>query len=354
MKRREVLNGIDANYIPLMRAQALKWRDRDGEEVPNLLAYFREKGVSCFRLRVWYGEEGPSRLPYALGLAREAASAGFLLHPMIFLSEGWADLYKQPAPKGWEPLDVEARSRLAAEFAGRVAGALGELVGKCAYFQVGNEIDYGICGVFARDKKKRKSVDWLRRRIWPLEARILKAAFAALKDATSKPLSVHLGRWFDANFVRALLNTMDGFGLEYDVLSFSFYPTHTGAPLSRLEELRDLAAERGVSLAIAEYAYPSRRVSGQFWFMNNPSPGYPMTLEGQARWLKDFLLFCKKLGVYAAFYWSPELYLTKSGARRWGVASPLGVPLDFGWGPMSLFRENGVAKPAVNSLAYGR
>jgi arabinogalactan endo-1,4-beta-galactosidase len=348
-----VLNGIDANYIPLMRAQGLGWRDRGGGEVADLLAYFRERGVSCFRLRVWYGREGPSRLPYALELAREAAGAGYLLHPVIFLSEGWADLYKQPAPRGWEQLDVDARSRLAAEFAGEVVKALGELLDRCAYFQVGNEVDYGICGVFARDKKRRKDVGWLRRRVWPLEARILKAAFSALRDLTAKPLSLHLGRWFDAGFVRAFLDAMEGFGVEYDVLSFSFYPTHTGAPLSRLEELREVAAERGVRLAIAEYAYPSRRVSGQFWFMNNPPPGYPLTLEGQARWLRDFLLYCKKLGVYAAFYWSPELYLTKRAAKRLGVASPPDMPLDFGWGPMSLFRENGVAKPAIDALAYG-
>jgi hypothetical protein len=53
------------------------------------------------------------------------------------------------------------------------------------------------------------------------------------------------------------------------------------------------------------------------------------------------------------FYWSPELYLVKSTAKRLGVASPPDMPLDFGWGPMSLFRENGVAKPAVDSLVYG-
>jgi arabinogalactan endo-1,4-beta-galactosidase len=348
-----MLNGIDANYIPLMRAQGLEWRDRGGREIANLFAFFRERGVSCFRLRIWFGGEGPSRLLYALELAREAVGAGYLLHPVVFLSEGWADLYKQPAPKGWERLDVDARSLLAAGFVGKVVKALGELLDRCAYFQVGNEVDYGVCGVFAQNKKKRRSVDWLKRRVWPLEARILKAAFGALRDSTSKPVSLHLGRWFDTGFVRAFLDAMEGFGVECDVLSFSFYPTHTGAPLDRLEGLKEVAAERGVRLAVAEYAYPSRRVSGQFWFMNNPSPGYPLTLEGQARWLRDFLIYCKRLGVYAAFYWSPELYLVKSTAKRLGVASPPDMPLDFGWGPMSLFRENGVAKPAVDSLVYG-
>jgi len=58
-----VLNGIDANYTPLMRAQGLEWRDRGGREIANLFAFFRERGVSCFRLRIWFGGEGPSRLP---------------------------------------------------------------------------------------------------------------------------------------------------------------------------------------------------------------------------------------------------------------------------------------------------
>jgi len=30
---------------------------------------------------------------------------------------------------------------------------------------VGNEIDYGICGVFASNKKKRKNLEWLKRNI---------------------------------------------------------------------------------------------------------------------------------------------------------------------------------------------
>jgi len=69
------LSRIDANYIPLMGAQGLKWRGRGSGAAPNSLAYFMDKGVSCSRLRVWYGEEGPSRLPYALG----SADAGYPL-----------------------------------------------------------------------------------------------------------------------------------------------------------------------------------------------------------------------------------------------------------------------------------
>lgn len=347
------LNGVDTNYLPLMKTLGLKWKDRDGREIGDLLGYFREKGVNSLRLRVWFGEEGPSRLPYALALAREAVDSGYLLHPVIFLSEGWADLYKQPAPKGWGSLSVQARLHLVRDFVTRVVDALGPLVDRCAYIQVGNEIDYGICGIFARDKRQRRNFSWLKKHVWSSEAEILKAAFGVIKDSCSKPVSIHLGKWFDLDLAHAFLSTIEGYGVEYDVLSFSFYPTHTGASLSKLELLKEVAAERGVRLAIAEYAYPSKRPKGQFWFMSNPPPGYALTMEDQARWLRDFLLYCTKLGFYATFYWSPELYLTKSSAKRLRITSPPEMPLDFGWGPMSLFRENGVAKPAVGSLAYG-
>lgn len=146
---------------------------------------------------------------------------------------------------------------------------------------------------------------------------------------------------------------MEIFGLEYEILSLSFYPSHTEAQLNKLEELVQIAREKDLRLAIAEYAYPAATVRGQFWFLSNASPGYPLTPEGQTRWLKDFLTYCKRLNIYAAYYWSPELYLTKKSARLYKVSSPPEMPLDFGWGPLSLFFENGVARPAVDSLHYG-
>ena len=99
---------------------------------------------------------------------------------------------------------------------------------------------------------------------------------------------------------------------------------------------------------IAEYAYPSSPLKRQFWFMNKPSPGYPLTLEGQSLRINDFLNRCLKLNIYGAFYWSPELYLTKDHARK--LSEPKEMPLSFGWGPMSFFNEEGIAKSCVNSL----
>ncbi|MGB9717746.1 MAG: glycosyl hydrolase 53 family protein [Thermoproteota archaeon] len=85
--------------------------------------------------------------------------------------------------------------------------------------------------------------------------------------------------------------------------------------------------------------------------MNKPSAGYPLTLEGQALWVKSFLKRCSELGFLGTFYWSPELYLSKEAAKR--VNTPPEIPLGFGWGPMSLFDEDGCARPAASSLKHG-
>ncbi|MEM3547316.1 MAG: glycosyl hydrolase 53 family protein [Candidatus Bathyarchaeia archaeon] len=346
-----LLNGLDMNYTPLMRELGLKWRDRDGREIDNLLAFFKGKGVNCLRVRIWFGGSGPSRLPYALKLAEEAYTLDFKIQPTIFLSDGWADLYKQPEPKDWASLSLQSRLNKIKSYVSNVVESLTPIMDNCVYFQVGNEIDYGICGFYARDGKKRKNFEWLRKHVWKYESIILSESFKTIKTFCGKPVALHLGKWWDLELISSFLSAMDEFKVEYEILCFSFYPSMFGASLNQLEGLRKIAEERGKLIAIAEYAYPSCPVKGQFWFMSKPSPGYSLTPEGQSLWLKDFLTHCKRLNVYATFYWSPELYLMKNQIKKLYVSEEM--PLDFGWGPMSLFDEKGYAKPCVESLSHG-
>jgi arabinogalactan endo-1,4-beta-galactosidase len=345
------LNGLDMNYAPLMKELGLKWRDIDGREIEDLFAFFKGKGVNCLRVRIWFGESGPSTPSYALKLAEEAYALDFKIQPTIFLSDGWADLYKQPGPEDWVSLDFQSKLKHVKSYVSKVVESLTPLMDNCVYFQVGNEIDYGICGIFARDKKKRRNSEWLRKHVWAYESTILNESFKAIKLYFEKPIALHLGKWWDLELTSSFLSAMDEFNVEYDIVCFSFYPSMFGAGLNKLEELKKIAEDRGKRIAFAEYAYPSRPLKGQFWFMSKPSPGYPLTPEGQASWLKDFLTYCKRLNVYAAFYWSPELYLLKDQLKR--IYSSEKMPLDFGWGPMSFFDENGHVKPCVESLCYG-
>jgi len=345
------LTGLDANYVPLMRKAGREWRDRDGREI-DLFPFLRSKGASCLRIRIWVGNSGPSRLPYGMRLAEEAWKAGLKIQPTIFLSDGWADLYKQPAPKTWASISSQHRLKLIEYHIFKVVRRLLPSMDKCVYYQVGNEIDYGICGIFASNKKKRKNIRWLKKHVWTHEAMVLKTAIQTIRMYDEeKPIALHLGKWWDPLLAESFLSAMEELNVEYEIACFSFYPTMFGANFEPLRELERIAGEKGKTFSIAEYAYPSSSVKGQFWYMNKPSPGYPLTPEGQSSWVRDFLAQCRRLNLFGAFYWSPELYLARD--YEGSLAEPQEMPLSFGWGPMSFFDRNGCARQVVNSLRNG-
>lgn len=330
-----------------MEDLGLKWRDQNGEEIEDIFSFFRSKGFNCFRVRIFVGDVGPSKLLYATRIIKRAYGNGFKLQPTFFLSDRWADLYKQPEPEEWSRFSFQDKLNAIRTYMSNVMDKLASFEDSFAYYQIGNEIDYGLCGIFAKDKKKRKNLSWLKERIWSKEAEILKEAIKVIrKKYQDKPIALHLGKWWDLQLLKSFLSAMDEFEVDYELLCISFYPTIFGVDFKPLKSIKEVVESQEKNLSIAEYAYPSGLIRGQFWFMNKPVEKYPFTPEGQASWIRDFLSECRSLKVHGAFYWSPELYLTEK--YRGFLSEPKDMPLTFGWGPMSFFDENGKAKPCLD------
>jgi arabinogalactan endo-1,4-beta-galactosidase len=345
------LKGIDANYVLLMEDLGLRWWDQDDQEIEDIFYFFKSKGFDCFRVRIWVGDSGPSKLLYASKIIKRACENGFKIQPTFFLSDSWADLYKQPEPKDWSTSSFKDKLNFIRIHISKVMDKfLSSFEDRCLYYQIGNEIDYGLCGVFAIDKKKRKNHKWLKEKIWIKEADFIRESVRVIRREyqSDKPIALHLGKWWDQPLLNSFLSAMKEFKVEYELLCISYYPTGLGVNFEPLKEIKEVAEAYGKHLSIAEYAYPSDLMKGQFWFMNKPVKGYPLTPEGQASWIRDFLTECRSLSVYGAFYWSPELYLTKDYRGR--IPEPKDMPLTFGWGPMSFFDKNGRVKPCINSL----
>jgi len=189
------VNGLDMNYAPLMEKVGLKWGDEYRQEI-DLFPFLRCKGANCLRVRIWVGNSGPSRLPYAMNLIERAYEVDLKIQPTIFLSDGWADLYKQPTPKTWASLSFQDRLKRIESHVSRVVRQLLPLKDRSVYYQIGNEIDYGICGIFARDKRRRKNIKWLKKHIWYHEAKVLKVAIRTIKThGNEKTIALHLGKW---------------------------------------------------------------------------------------------------------------------------------------------------------------
>jgi arabinogalactan endo-1,4-beta-galactosidase len=123
-----------------------------------------------------------------------------------------------------------------------------------------------------------------------------------------------------------------------DDLGLTYYPSSGLAPSNGLADfvrsVRRIQAWRKVPMIVCEYAYPSLPTfAGMFSSWNKPAEGYPLTEPGQARWITDFLAFCRHHpDIRGAFYWSPE----------WSSPEM--------WTAFALFRPDGSVKPGLASL----
>lgn len=328
----EFILGVDANYALDMESHGARWK-WDGKE-GDLLAGIREKGVAWLRVRLWTGEESVNGLSYATQMVERGNKAGLTPYLVIFLSENWADLTKQPAPAPWKSLSLPERADAIRKYATDVVRHLRQHGLTSHLYEIGNEIDFGICGVFPGTHDKKNPAD-LASRIWNDEADLILACEKGVKEADPEAkFLLHIAHWWDPEFAIRFFQFMLSRSVQIDFAGLSYFPSSNIGGSLTLDQFGKVVDQVSASIkrpiVIAETAYPSTAdFSGQFGSWRNEVPGYPLTPDGQARWLRDFLKFCKaNENIAGAFYWSPEWYGE-------GI-----------WKAFALFDIDGNAKPA--------
>lgn len=348
--------GIDANYVLAMKDLGLCWYSGEREIEPH--EFFAGEGVNCARIRVWVGEEGPSKLNYATETAKIAQDAGMKLLLVLFLSDRWSDLTKQPAPEIWTNLNPIQKQEAIENYARAVAERFEDENLKVEMYAIGNEIDYGLCGTYAHNRKSRKRFNWLRKRIWREVADLIKAGARGIKTVDPDAnIMVHIAQWWKPEFAQAFFQTMRDLDLAFEYIGLSYYPSMIGEMADNLltETIEVLSEVSGKEICIAEYAYPSCTPKGRIWYINKQISQYPFTPEGQMKWIMDFLSYCQRHpNITGSFYWSPEMYLDPSSAKAFSqlTGRACDMPLDFGWAPMALFNGEGRAKIGVNAFSH--
>lgn len=333
----EPLIGVDANYALQMQEQGAAWHGSDGRssDVYTLLA---RRGFAQSRIRLWVGDEDNNRLHDATQTAARCQQAGLSPYLVLFLSDRWADFVKQPVPAAWEGLSHEEKLRTVEDYAKRVTQHFIDNQIDVQFYEIGNEIDFGICGVFEQRWSHRVNLEHMQTHIWPATAEIIVAAqrgvLAADPDAR---FTIHLTQWQNEAYCLAYWRHMLQAGVQIDFAGLSYFPTASEHPEQRtLAFLAGQAAKihdaLGRRVLICETGFPtSGSFGGQFAQWNQPVEGYPLTEAGQAAWLADLLEFVRHdehlAGVY---YWSPEWY----GSEIWSA--------------FALFDPQGQARPALD------
>ncbi len=191
------------------RCQLLAWHGEEGARwnwngvEQNLFEGIAQQGVTDLRIRLWTRDDGPNGKEYATQVVRQALKAGLDPYLVIFLSDDWADLMKQPVPAAWKDLSFDERVAAVRSYSRDIVTHFRKEGLTNHLYEIGNEIDYGICGEYP-GKSSKKDPASLKRRLWPRTAQLILASQAGVleSDPDAKFL-LHISHWWDVEFVKS-------------------------------------------------------------------------------------------------------------------------------------------------------
>lgn len=298
--------GLDVSFVKQRQESGARYFDTDGTERPPL-EIFRNHGYNWGRVMIC-NEPTTSRLPQTLdyvidaGRAVKAAGMRFLLDYMF--SDGWANPMTQPTPAAWVGMTHPRRVEAVYEYIHRTMSALREAGAMPDVVQVGNEIGNGFLW-----PDGRVFYDTPERSEWKNLTDYLAAAARAIREvAGDYPVRImlHVDHGGDLPMTRTFFDKMAEYGVDYDVIGFSFYPWSHGTLLDLKNNLRFTAERYGRPIVLIETGYyfePSR-------YFENVRPPFPETPDGQRAWLEavnEIVLSTPNGLGKGVFWWEPMM-----------------------------------------------
>lgn len=339
---------------------------RGGQPV-DPLAEFRRNGVTYSRIRVWadpYDEQGN---PYLGGtcdkdnffaLVDKMKPYGYKFMLNFHYSDFWADPSKQFVPKAWRGLDAAQLGVKVYEYTRDFLLECRERGVEVPFIQIGNEITHGLLWPYGQiwegDKaQKLKNV-----------AYFLSCASRACREVCPESrIIVHVERSNMLEMHREFFDNLRDNGLDYDIIGLSYYPYWHGT-FEMLETALVMYKERyGKDIMFVETGYGFTMAP----FLENPEEDglvigekflsgiqweipYPLTPDGQEKFVGRILEVAEKHGALGVFYWEPcwvpgsEIcWASEAGERYTGEE---GLPTVNQWANQCLFDYGGNMLPA--------
>jgi hypothetical protein len=318
---------------------------------------------------------GDHTMNRGLERARTAAALRLSFNPELGLFGSYGDIRCQPPPDfsdypaivlpgPWSSLTLEQMTDALRAYGAAAAKQITATGATVDIWDVGNEVEFGVAGVAVRpmpggcdasagatgayeppDRIDRAigrmsamtlaqmdqvhRIAWLREHLWPYEAKMFVAVADGIRAVVpGARFSTHVSGLASTQpaFAAAFFTAMQDAGFVVDEAGVSYYPTSSSSPSDRLQAFKDMAiavkAAIGRPVFVAEFGYPAATMGGVFSW-NDAVPSYPLTPDGQARFVRDLVAWGTHDGVL-------------SGIRPW--APDLALP---GWAPMALFSRQG-------------
>lgn len=366
------IRGADVSMTTEIEERGAVFRSGGAER--ELLGLLAENGVNWIRLRLWVDPRdedgnpymgGTSDLATTIGLARRAKAAGQRILLDLHYSDFWTDPKKQSTPKAWRGLtgaDLQARVH---DWTAEVLAALAAAEVAPDMVQVGNEITNGMLWPEGRTPKfndRTRRFEGEDEAAYDRLAGLLKAGAAAVREAGSAQVMIHLDFGGANELYRGWFDAVTARGVDFDLIGLSYYPYWHGTLADLGANLDDIAARYGKDLVVVEtaYAWTGAEPEGHHQVFNAKLAepcGYAVSHEGQSAFLRDLYATVaavpegRGLGIV---YWEPA-WLPVAGttwASRAGMEYGDDVVDEAGnsWANQALFDFDGNALPSLRAL----
>ena len=285
------------------------------------------------------------------------AGMGVLLN--FHYSDFWADPGKQIKPKAWESYGVEKLEKAVYDFTFEsLTRILNEGV-NVTLIQVGNELSNGLL--------------WPEGRMPNYEniAKFVNAGIRACRAVKAEiPIIIHLDNGGNNELYRDWFDHFIPRGEYFDYIGLSYYPFWHGTIQQLRDNMNDIAVRYNKDLIVAEVSmgytmedygkYEKLEDEVRKGYATKPELvadlAYPMTVQGQMDFTKDFLKTVAEVpdGHGCGFFWWEAGWIPVPGSG-WATPASLKYMNDPGpcgneWANQALFDYEGNALPTLEVI----
>ena len=318
--------GGDISLLPKYEEAGVVYKDKEGQTVSDVLAFFRQQGQNAMRVRLFVSPDGSDKavcqdLDYVKALGKRIKDAGLKLMLDFHYSDTWADPAKQWTPAAWQDLNNDQLQDKIYEYTKDCLQQMKAAGAEPDFIQTGNEISYGMLwgksGTTAnRCYTNSSDANWTR-----FLSLLKKAGQACREECPQARIIIHSERVPKPDVLTDFFDRMKAGGIDYDIIGLSYYPAFHGS-LSTLETALT-ALERkqyGKDMMIVETGYSYAWALGGTEY--DYTKTYPYSEEGQRQFTADLVAKLKSHpGVKGLFWWWPEDNGNKQVTNNWWNAA---------------------------------
>lgn len=320
--------GVDTSTMIEEENAGAKYFD-NGKEV-NPYADFVKNGVDLMRIRIWnnpYSEDGKpylggtNDLDQAIKIIQRTKQYGYTYCINFHYSDFWVDPMKQMLPKAWRNLGFEDLCQAIYDYTKSSLQRIKKEEIVVDYIQIGNEVTNGMCWPFGG--LIDQGPDHPRSNYENFVALLAIGVKAAREEYPEAKIIIHLESPNNYPKFEEVLSNFEKYNLDYDILGTSYYPYWHGTMDELFENLSKIKknfhkpvmiCELGYGFTVEDYILSDNgfnQMKVKLDTITTKLP-YPMTPDGQAKFIEEFVHRCEKNEVEGIMYWEP-LWLPGDG-----------------------------------------